>query len=195
MGFRGGPIDTPSIDRLAAEGVELDRFYTTPICSPTRAALRAGRDPMRLVVAHVAIMPWRNNGIHPDEHFMPQSFQAAGYQTTLVGKCHLGHAQETCHPNRRGFDHFYGHLHTEEVGHCPPFSNQGGKDFQRNADSMGDQGYETYLLADEASRWIRERDKKRPFFLYVLFIPPHAPLNEGGRTFKVPFRHHRHLRF
>jgi hypothetical protein len=133
VGFRGGPIDTPSIDRLAAEGVELDRFYTTPICSTTRAALRTGRDPMRLVVAYVAIMPWRNNGIHPDEHFMPQSFQAAGY--------------------------------------------------------------ETYLLADEASLWIRERDKKRPFFLYVLFIPPHTPLDEGGRTFKVPFRHHRHLRF
>ena len=51
VGFHGGPIDTPSLDRLAAQGVELSRFYTTPICSPTRAALMTGRDPMRLGVA------------------------------------------------------------------------------------------------------------------------------------------------
>ena len=65
VGFRGGPIDTPAIDRLAAEGLEFDRFYTTPICSPTRAALMTGRDPMRLGVAYAVVMPWRNNGIHP----------------------------------------------------------------------------------------------------------------------------------
>jgi arylsulfatase A-like enzyme len=176
VGFRGGPIDTPSLDRLAQEGVDLHRFYATPICSPTRAALMTGRDPMRLGVAYAVILPWSNNGIHPDEHFMPQSFQAAGYQTAIVGKWHLGHAQETYHPNRRGFDHFYGHLHTE-VGYFPPFSNQGGRDFQRNGESIDDRGYESFLLADEASRWIRERDRERPFFLYMPFIAPHTPLD------------------
>ena len=176
VGFRGGPIETPSLDRLAAEGVDLHRFYATPICSPTRAALMTGRDPMRLGVAYAVILPWHTIGIHPDEHFMPQSFQAAGYQTALVGKWHLGHAQETYHPNRRGFDHFYGHLHTE-VGYFPPFSNQGGKDFQKNGVSIDDQGYESFLLADEASRWIRERDAERPFFLYMPFIAPHTPLD------------------
>ena len=75
VGFHGGEIDTPSLDRLAAEGVELSRFYTTPICSPTRAALMTGRDPMRLGVAYGVIMPWMNIGIHPQEHFMSQSFQ------------------------------------------------------------------------------------------------------------------------
>jgi arylsulfatase A-like enzyme len=127
-------------------------------------------------VAYGVIMPWHTIGIHPDEHFMPQTFQQAGYQTAMVGKWHLGHAQETYHPNRRGFDHFYGHLHTE-VGYFPPFSNQGGKDFQRNGASIDDEGYETYLLADEAARWIGARDKERPFFLYVPFIAPHTPLD------------------
>ena len=84
VGFRGGPIDTPSIDRLARQGAELRRFYTTPICSPTRAALMTGRDPMRLGVAYGVILPWHSIGIHHDEHFMPQSFQAAGYQTAIV---------------------------------------------------------------------------------------------------------------
>jgi len=176
VGFRGGDIETPSLDRLAAEGTELHRFYTTPICSPTRAALMTGRDPIRLGVAYSTIMAWDNTGIHPDEHFMPQSFQAAGYQTAMVGKWHLGHAQQTYHPNERGFDHFYGHLHTE-VGYYPPFANQGGRDFQRNGESIEGDGYETFMLAAEVSRYIRERDLSRPFFLYVPFIAPHTPLD------------------
>ncbi len=175
VGYHGGRIDTPSLDRLAAEGVQLDRFYTTPICSPTRAALMTARDPIRLGVAYATIMPWMNNGIHPDEQFLPQSFLAAGYQTAMVGKWHLGHAQQDFHPNNRGFEHFYGHLHTE-VGYFPPFSNQGGKDFQLNGQSITKDGYETYLLADEVSRYIRERDQNKPFFVYMPFIAPHTPL-------------------
>ena len=176
VGYHGGDIDTPSLDLLAEQGVQLNRFYTTPICSPTRAALMTGRDPIRLGVAYGVILPWDNIGVHPDEHFMPQSFQRAGYQTAMVGKWHLGHAQMTYHPNNRGFDHFYGHLHTE-VGFYPPFANQGGKDFQLNGVSIDDDGYETYLLADEVSRYIRARDKSRPFFMYMPFIAPHTPLD------------------
>jgi arylsulfatase B len=176
VGFHGGPIDTPSLDRLAAQGVELSRFYTTPICSPTRAALMTGRDPMRLGVAYGVIMPWHNNGIHPLEHFMPESFLAAGYQTAMVGKWHLGHALQAYHPNERGFEHFYGHLHTE-VGYFPPFGNQGGKDFQQNGVSIEAEGYETFLLADEVSRYIKSRNKNKPFFVYMPFIAPHTPLD------------------
>ena len=62
VGFHGGDIDTPALDKLADEGVSLNRFYTTPICSPTRAALMTGRDPMRLGVAYSVILPWDNNG-------------------------------------------------------------------------------------------------------------------------------------
>lgn len=177
VGFHGNTqIDTPSLDRLAAEGTQLDRFYTTPICSPTRAALMTGRDPMRLGVAYSVILPWNNNGIHPGERFMPESFRDAGYQTAMVGKWHLGHSQMSFHPNNRGFEHFYGHLHTE-VGYFPPFANQGGKDFQLNGKTIDDQGYESYLLADEVSRYIKARDKDKPFFVYMPFIAPHTPLD------------------
>ena len=181
VGYHGGDIDTPSLDQLAEQGMQLDRFYTTPICSPTRAALMTGRNPMRLGVAYGVILPWDNTGIHPDEHFMPESFKAAGYQTAMVGKWHLGHAQQTYHPNERGFEHFYGHLHTE-VGFYPPFSNQGGKDFQINGQSIDfegerEAGYETFLLAKEVSRYIKERDKDKPFFIYMPFIAPHTPLD------------------
>ena len=175
-GFHGGDIETPSLDRLAQEGVELSRFYTTPICSPTRAALMTGRDPIRLGIAYSVILPWDNIGVNPVEHMMPESFKEAGYQTAMIGKWHLGHAQMTYHPNERGFDHFYGHLHTE-VGYYPPFSMVGGKDFQRNGVSIDDDGYETFLLANEASRYIKERDTSKPFFMYVPFIAPHTPLD------------------
>jgi arylsulfatase B len=176
VGFHGGDIDTPSLDRLAAEGMELNRFYTTPICSPTRAALMTARDPIRLGIGYGVILPWDNIGVHPDEHFMPESFQSAGYQTAMVGKWHLGHAQMSYHPNNRGFEHFYGHLHTE-VGFYPPFANTGGKDFQRNGVSIDGDGYETFLLADEVSRYIREREQGKPFFVYMPFIAPHTPLD------------------
>ena len=177
VGFHGNQIiDTPNHDLIASEGTKIKRFYTTPICSPTRAALMTGRDPIRLGVAYSTIMPWHNNGIHPEETFLPELFASAGYQTAMVGKWHLGHAQQTYHPNARGFEHFYGHLHTE-VGFFPPFASLGGKDFQLNGVSIDDQGYESYLLADEVSRYIRERDAEKPFFIYMPFIAPHTPLD------------------
>jgi arylsulfatase A-like enzyme len=63
----------------------------------------------------------------------------------MVGKWHLGHAQQSYHPNERCFEHFYGHLHTE-VGYYPPFANKGGRDFQQNGVTINDDGYETFLL-------------------------------------------------
>lgn len=179
-GYRGSEIETPSLDRLAAEGVDLQRFYTAPICSPTRAALMTGRNPNRLGVTYSVLLPWSSGGVHTSETFMSESFQAAGYQTAIVGKWHLGHSQQVFHPNARGFEDFYGHLHTE-VGMYPPFSILGGNDFQLNGKSIdpasieGD-GYETFLLSDYASQWIEQRDSDKPFFLYLPFLAPHEPL-------------------
>jgi arylsulfatase A-like enzyme len=187
VGFRGSKIETPNLDKLAAEGMELHRFYTAPICSPTRAALMTGRDPIRLGVAYSVVLPWDSGGVHTSEHFMPESFRAAGYQTAIVGKWHLGHSQQSLHPNDRGFDQFYGHLHTE-VGFYPPFANLGGKDFQRNGKSIDEAGYETYLLADESRRFIKARDKSKPFFLYIPFLAPHEPL-DAPEELKAKYQH------
>lgn len=180
VGFHGNTeIDTPSLDRLAAEGMELNRFYTTPICTPTRSELMTGRDAMRMGVAYAVIQAWDNHGVSPEEHFMPETFLAAGYQTAMMGKWHMGHSQPGHHPNNRGFEHFYGHLHTE-VGFFPPFSKEGGLDFQVNGKSITDtkpDDYESFMLGDEVSRYIRERDKSKPFFIYMPFIAPHTPFD------------------
>ena len=101
VGYHGSDIETPNIDRIAKEGVKLNRFYATPFCSPTRAALMTGRDPLKLGVAYSVLMPWENGGVSLDEHFLPQSFQSAGYNTAMVGKWHLGHTIEQHTPNAR----------------------------------------------------------------------------------------------
>ncbi|MEM9013793.1 MAG: arylsulfatase [Pseudomonadota bacterium] len=176
VGYRGSDIQTPNIDRLAFEGMRLERFYATPICTPTRAALMTGRDPIKLGVAHAVLMAWDNGGVSPVEHFMPESFRAAGYQTAMVGKWHLGHTIEQHTPNARGFDHFYGHFNTDVDYFTHSFAS--GYDFQENGQTVRHDGeYATDVHGEQAARYIKTlRDPSKPFFLYVPFLAPHSPM-------------------
>lgn len=181
VGFRGGEIATPSIDRIAKEGVVLERYYVAPICSPTRAALLTGRDPIKLGIAYDQINPWNNVGLAPSETTLAEVLKADGYQTALVGKWHLGHTQEHQLPNAQGFDHFYGHLHTNTNYY--EHARESGHDLQQNGKSIRADGeYLTHLEAHEAVRYIRERDRSRPFFLYVPFTAPHSPMQAPKAT-------------
>jgi len=175
VGFHGSSIKTPSLDRLAAEGIELTRFYTNPVCTPTRAALMTGRDPVEMGFAHSVIPPWFNVGVPLDEHFISETFLDAGYQTGMIGKWHLGHHNRAQTPNARGFDYFYGNL-TSGPDYYDHQSRVGGLDWQRNGSSIVEPGYNTELIADDAQRFIRDRDRKRPFFLYIPWNAPHTPL-------------------
>ena len=176
VGYHGSDIETPNIDALAAGGVKLERMYVSPICTPTRAALMTGRDPMRLGVAYFPLMAWSNKAVSPRERFLSQDFQAAGYQTGMVGKWHLGHTLEIHAPNARGFDDFFGHLHTA-VWFWDHKAPGGGHDLQHNGTSVRRDGrYLTDVHGEEAARFIRERDPSRPFFLYVPFLAPHSPM-------------------
>ena len=177
VGFHGSDIETPNIDRLAKEGMRLERFYVMPICTPTRSALMTGRDPIKLGMANAGIMPWNDGGVSLDEHFMPESFKAAGYDTAMIGKWHLGHTIEQHTPNARGFDHFYGHLNTNL--HYFDHQFAGGHDFQENGKSVKHDGeYATDVHGDQAVRYLTDiRDRSKPFFLYVPFIAPHSPMN------------------
>ena len=103
LGLHGGAARTPNIDRIAVEGVELLRYYTYPVCSPTRAAILTGQMPRRYGIAS-PLQP-RDAGLPAGLPTLPRTLQSAGYQTMLVGKWHLG---STSHPNRTGFDHFWG---------------------------------------------------------------------------------------
>lgn len=175
VGYHGSDIETPAIDSIAEQGMRLERFYVNPICTPTRASLLTGRDALRMGVGYFPILAWSNKAISQSEHFMPESFQAAGYQTGMVGKWHLGHTLESHTPNARGFDDFFGHLHTQVFYFTHKTS--GGHDLQHNGVSVRRDGeYMTDVHGEEATQFIKQRDKDKPFFLYVPFLAPHSPM-------------------
>lgn len=169
VGYHGSKIATPHIDGLAKEGVQLDRFYVHPICSPTRTALMTGRSPARFGITGPI-----GRGVVPlDEHFLPQTFQKAGYQTFMVGKWHLGERSDDHTPNARGFDYFYGCL----GGVIDYYTHRRGRglDWQRNGKPVIEEGYSTDLFAAEAIRLLKNRDQKKSVFLYLPFNAPHQP--------------------
>ena len=169
LGYAGGLPETPNIDRLSAEGVQLDRFYAFPICSPTRTALMTGRSPIRFGITN----PIAGRDMIPaDERFMPTVFRDAGYQTFMAGKWHLGTNGEEFMPQGRGFDHFYGALGgITEYYNSPDWPRR----WQRNGEPVVEDGYSTDLFAKEAIDWIENRDRAKPFFIYLAFNAPHNP--------------------
>lgn len=174
LGFMGAATKTPNLDRLAAEGVRFGQMYACPLCSPTRAALLTGRHPIRFGLGYTVVRPWSTYGLPVAERTMGNVFADAGYETAIVGKWHLGHYNVKQLPRSRGFGHFYGHLN----GAIDYYTHMrdGGLDWQRNGVGLREKGYTTELLAAEAERWLRTRNRTKPFFLYLPFNAPHAPL-------------------
>lgn len=173
LGYRGSDIKTPNIDKLATGGVRCNSFYGMPVCTPSRACLMTGRYPMRYGLQTLVIFPSHTYGLPTDERILPQALKDAGYQTLMVGKWHLGHADKKYWPQNRGFDHFYGNL----VGEVDYFTKDRGglTDWQRNSKFFKEDGYFTTLIGDEAVKLIESPNTKQPFFLYFASLAPHAP--------------------
>jgi arylsulfatase A-like enzyme len=186
VGWRGGEIQTPHLDKLARAGASLEQFYVQPVCSPTRAALLTGRYPMRLGLQVGVVRPWAKYGMPLDERTLPQALREAGYETAIVGKWHLGSFDAAYLPTRRGFDHQFGHY----FGAIDYFTHvrDGKHDWYRDDKESRDEGYLTHLIAREAVRLIRERDKSKPLFLYVAFNAVHAP-HQVPEAYKKPYAH------
>jgi arylsulfatase A-like enzyme len=115
LGYRGSDIKTPNIDELASGGVRLESFYGMPVCTPSRAELMTGCYAMRYGLETLVIFPSHTYGLPTDERTLPQALKDAGYDTAMVGKWHLGHADQKYWPQNRGFDHFYGNLVGEKA--------------------------------------------------------------------------------
>jgi arylsulfatase A-like enzyme len=184
VGWRGSEIRTPHLDKLCAQGAKLEQFYVQPVCSPTRASLMTGRYPMRYGMQVGVIRPWAEYGLALEERMLPQALREAGYTTVMCGKWHLGSFDKAYWPNARGFDHFYGHL----TGALDYFSHErdGKLDWYRNGKLIKEEGYATYLIANEAAKMIREQPKGKPLFLYVPFNAVHAPF-QVPEKYKEPY--------
>ena len=184
VGFHGAEFPTPNIDRIAKEGVELDRFYVTPICTPTRAGLLTGRYPLRFGLQRVTVKSWGTRTLPDDEQIIPASMATAGYKTrAITGKWHLGWKRRANHPMEKGFTSFFGHS-GGGIGYYH-HSDQGLHDWHRDYELNYEPGYATELIGDEAVRVIEgAKNDPSPFFLYVAFNAIHTPNDVLPRHWK-----------
>ena len=173
VGYHGGRIKTPNIDKLASEGVRLEQFYVQPVCSPTRSSLMTGRYPMRYGLQVGVVRPWAQYGLALEERTLAQALKEAGYETAICGKWHLGHLNSKYLPTARGFDHQYGH-YNGALNYYTHIRDK-GLDWHRDDEPLREEGYTTDLLADESVRLIERHDLSRPLFLYVPFNAVHSP--------------------
>jgi len=173
VGFHGSDIRTPNLDKLAASGAKLDAFYAQPMCTPTRAALMTGRYPFRYGLQTAVIASSHTYGLPTDEWLLPQALKDAGYYTAIVGKWHLGHADQKYWPRQRGFDYQYGPL----IGEIDYFTHQqhGVVDWYRDNKQVKEEGYSTTLLGNDAVKLIDAHNPSTPLYLYLTFNAPHTP--------------------
>jgi arylsulfatase A-like enzyme len=173
VGFHGSDIKTPTLDALAAKGAKLEQFYAQPMCTPTRAALMTGRYPMRYGLQTAVIPQGHTYGLATDERLLPQALKDAGYETAIIGKWHLGHADPKFWPRQRGFDYQYGPL----IGEIDYFTHKvdGKIDWYRNNQVIDEEGYSTTLLGNDAVKLIEQHDPTKPLFLYLAFNAVHTP--------------------
>lgn len=180
VGFHGcKEIPTPHLDALAKSGVRFTNGYVTgPYCSPTRAGLLTGRYQQRF--GHEF-----NPGGGPDaglpltETTFADHFKTAGYATGLVGKWHLGGADKF-HPQRRGFDEFFGFL---GGAHSYFPEKRGARTILRGIEPAEESEYLTDAFGREAVAFI-ERHKAIPFFLYLAFNAVHTPMHATDARLK-----------
>jgi arylsulfatase A-like enzyme len=182
LGCYGGKIATPNLDRMAREGRRFTDFYVAqPVCSASRAALLTGCYPNRIGILG-ALGPAASHGISDKEMTIADVLKTRGYATAIYGKWHLGHHAPFL-PTRHGFDDYFGLPYSNDMwpGHptakfpdLPLFEKE--KIIQRNPD----QTKLTTWYTERAVNFI-EKNKDRPFFLYVPHAMPHVPLHVSAR--------------
>ncbi|MGB9603132.1 MAG: sulfatase family protein [Limisphaerales bacterium] len=176
-------LKTPNIDRLAKEGIRFTDFYVAqPVCSASRAALLTGCYPNRIGISG-ALSPSSKIGINQNEINLAELLKQKGYATAIIGKWHLGHHSQFL-PTRHGFDEYFGlpysndmwPLHPEaKPGTYPPLPLYENETIINPNVLPRDQEQLTTQYTERAVRFI-EKNKNRPFFLYLAHSMPHVPL-------------------
>ncbi len=183
----GGLVPTPELDRLAGDGLRYNRFHTTAICSPTRAALLTGRNPHAAGVGAVlnSVQPYRGRAglVTPETATIAEILRHHGYATAAFGKWHLTPDHEASPtgpfdrwPTGMGFETFYGFL-GGETHQFEPTLFEGTRPVAR---PPGDDYHVTTDLADRAIAWLELQRSLRPQQPFLLYLAPgatHAPLH------------------
>jgi len=172
-------IHTPSLDAMARSGVKFTDFHSNgAVCSPTRAALLTGRYQQRCGVEGVITAArHRDEGMALEEVTFAEVLKSAGYATALFGKWHLGY-QAAFNPVRQGFDEFRGFV-AGNVDYQSHIDQTGRVDWWRGDKLEKESGYTTDLITNHALDFIN-RNKDRPFCLYLPHAAPHYPYQSRG---------------
>jgi arylsulfatase A len=176
IGCYGGPVKTPTLDRLAAQGVRFTDFHAgAPVCSPSRATLITGRQHLRTGVYTVIQDHAHDMHLLEREVTIAELLKAGSYQTVHLGKWHVGapfRGRDKPTLNDHGFDYWFATDNNAHPSHKDP------SNFFRNGERVGEiEGYACQIVADEAITWLeKERDPAKPFFLNIWFQEPHAPI-------------------
>ena len=174
----GKDIQTPNIDRIMNQGIRFTDFHANcPVSSPSRAALLTGRYPDLVGVPGVIrTHPDDNWGyLSPDAILLPTVLKSAGYSSAIIGKWHLG-LESPNTPNEKGFDYFKGFLGDMMDDYYNHLRHE--INYMRNNNQIIDPvGHATDLFTDWAVEYLNgQKGKKEPFFLYLAYNAPHAPV-------------------
>ncbi len=163
---------TPHIDTIARDGVRLTNAYMSGcVCSPSRAGMMTGRYQERFGYDN-NLPPSFKSGLDVNETFGVKRLQKLGYKTGMIGKWHLGYPAEF-HPNKRGYDWFYGLLQGSR-GYFAYEKASPHRVILENDQPTKEEGYVTDRFGDAACRFITKY-KNDPFYLFVSFTAPHSP--------------------
>lgn len=165
-GFTGHPyVKTPNIDAMSQNSVIFDRFYAgAPVCSPTRASVMTGRNPVRVNV------PNHGHYLRPHETTIAEALKTSGYLTAHFGKWHIGSVQKESptSPGGQGFDHWLAGLNFFDHD---PYLSLNGK-FQQF------EGQGTVITMDHALAHLKKYSPLHPTFTVIWFPSPHSPHRE-----------------
>jgi arylsulfatase len=183
----GGPCQTPTAERLAAAGLKYNRFHTTALCSPSRAALLSGRNHHAVGmggITEIATSAPGYNSLRPNTCApLAETLKLNGYSTAQFGKCHEVPVFETTPigpyqhwPTGSGFEHFYGFIGGENNQYYPALYD-GTTPIE--PERTPEEGYHLMEdLADRAIGWMRQQKAiapDKPFFIYFAPGATHAP--------------------
>jgi arylsulfatase A-like enzyme len=183
----GGPCATPTAERLARDGLKYNRFHTTALCAPTRAALLTGRNHHTVgmgVITELATSAPGYNSVRPNTCApLAQTLQLNGYSTAQFGKCHEVPVWQTspmgpfnAWPTGSGFEYFYGFIGGETNQYYPALYEG---TTPTEPETTPDEGYHfTEDMTDKAIQWARQQKSlmpDKPFFMYFAPGATHAP--------------------
>lgn len=175
---------TPNLDRMAAEGLRLTNFYVAQaVCSASRAALLTGCYPNRIGISG-ALDHRADYGINAEEMTLAEIAKSKGYATAIYGKWHLGHHPQFL-PTRHGFDEYFGLPYSNDMWPNHPTSKNYYPDLplienEKVVQTMPDQTQLTTWYTERAVKFI-EKNKDKPFFLYLPHSMPHVPLHVSAK--------------